>query len=295
MPARGHTPPHVPALRMESDLAVIRSDGAPRLPTLTLGLDAIAGPDAEANAIALSVSVAAATPQRASELPRSGDRHASPHSDRRRGDRGTPAAGVALDMLGVKVARTSPLLPDLAHAGKIYTRLLSSIFGAFLPLETYASTAEAAKALPASDESLAAWRRRGTVLSHRDWILPMAPVPACASSGVACLRSGMSCFARRCRRPRFLTIIRRNKRQAQYRDRWQSLSLPPTRLFGRGWRRSSVCRPPPRRSAVRRVASPIGVQIIGPYLEDRTTLRFAELIEREFGGFVAPPALVTRG
>jgi len=35
---------------------------------------------------------------------------------------------------------------------------------------------------------------------------------------------------------------------------------------------------------------PIGTQIIGPYLEDRTPLRFAELIEREFGGFVPPPA-----
>ena len=36
---------------------------------------------------------------------------------------------------------------------------------------------------------------------------------------------------------------------------------------------------------------PIGVQIIGPYLEDRTPLALAELIEREFGGFVPPPAL----
>ena len=35
---------------------------------------------------------------------------------------------------------------------------------------------------------------------------------------------------------------------------------------------------------------PIGVQIIGPYLEDRTTIAFAGLIEREFGGFVPPPA-----
>jgi amidase len=35
---------------------------------------------------------------------------------------------------------------------------------------------------------------------------------------------------------------------------------------------------------------PIGLQIIGPYLEDRTTIAFAELVEREFGGFV-PPAL----
>jgi amidase len=34
---------------------------------------------------------------------------------------------------------------------------------------------------------------------------------------------------------------------------------------------------------------PIGVQIVGPFLEDRTTLAFAALMEREFGGFVAPP------
>ncbi|MDO8298044.1 MAG: amidase family protein [Caulobacter sp.] len=34
---------------------------------------------------------------------------------------------------------------------------------------------------------------------------------------------------------------------------------------------------------------PIGIQIIGPYLEDRTTIAFAGLLEREFGGFVAPP------
>jgi amidase len=36
---------------------------------------------------------------------------------------------------------------------------------------------------------------------------------------------------------------------------------------------------------------PIGTQIIGPYLEDRTTLKFARLVEREFGGFVPPPNL----
>src|SRR5205085_10891592 len=34
---------------------------------------------------------------------------------------------------------------------------------------------------------------------------------------------------------------------------------------------------------------PVGVQIIGPWLEDRTPLKLAELIEREFGGFVPPP------
>jgi amidase len=34
---------------------------------------------------------------------------------------------------------------------------------------------------------------------------------------------------------------------------------------------------------------PIGVQIVGGYLDDHTTIAFAGLIEREFGGF-SPPA-----
>ena len=36
---------------------------------------------------------------------------------------------------------------------------------------------------------------------------------------------------------------------------------------------------------------PFGVQIAGPYLEDRTTIGFAQLLEREFGGFRAPSGL----
>ncbi len=36
---------------------------------------------------------------------------------------------------------------------------------------------------------------------------------------------------------------------------------------------------------------PAGVQVIGPYLEDRTTLRFAQLVEAELGGFTPPPAV----
>lgn len=35
---------------------------------------------------------------------------------------------------------------------------------------------------------------------------------------------------------------------------------------------------------------PLGLQAIGPYLEDRTTMRFAQLLEREWHGFVPPPA-----
>ncbi len=34
---------------------------------------------------------------------------------------------------------------------------------------------------------------------------------------------------------------------------------------------------------------PIGLQAVGPYLEDRTPIRFAALVAREFGGFRRPP------
>lgn len=34
---------------------------------------------------------------------------------------------------------------------------------------------------------------------------------------------------------------------------------------------------------------PVGIQIIGPFLEDKTTLQFARLIEQLVGGFVPPP------
>lgn len=34
---------------------------------------------------------------------------------------------------------------------------------------------------------------------------------------------------------------------------------------------------------------PLGLQAIGPYLEDRTTLRFAQLLEREWQAFQPPP------
>jgi amidase len=34
---------------------------------------------------------------------------------------------------------------------------------------------------------------------------------------------------------------------------------------------------------------PIGVPIIGRYLEDGTTIAFADFIEREFGGFAPTP------
>jgi len=47
---------------------------------------------------------------------------------------------------------------------------------------------------------------------------------------------------------------------------------------------------PPTVAPIARSASglPVGAQIIGDYLEDRTPIAFAGLVEREFRGFTPP-------
>ena len=78
---------------------------------------------------------------------------------------------------GVKIDRTSSLLPDFAASSRLYMRMLMSFLAASFAPETYAGALAAAAALPPEANSLAAERLRGIALSH----------PACARNGANCL------------------------------------------------------------------------------------------------------------
>jgi hypothetical protein len=60
-----------------------------------------------------------------------------------------------LSRAGAKVARASPLLPDLAEAARVHFKLLTAGGAADLPADAYWRLEAAAKALPADDDSLA--------------------------------------------------------------------------------------------------------------------------------------------
>ncbi|TWF81536.1 amidase [Pseudonocardia hierapolitana] len=286
LPLRGHTAPGMPVLPAESDLAVI-GPMARTASDLALLLDVLAGPDPLGSGIAYRLALPA---PRHTELADYRVLVVDTHPLIPTAASVRTAIGNVADALteaGAKVERDSPLLPDQADTARVYMHLLMSTLGARYPAEIYEHTRAAAAQLDPADESLAAERTRGTVLSHRDWL---------AADG----------------------------RRAVLRQRWSELfaefdvviyPVMPTPAFPHdhspmGSRRISIdgadhdyldqialagaaTLPGLPATALPIGLSedglPIGVQAIGPMYGDRTTIRFAELVEREFGGFTPPP------
>jgi amidase len=287
VPSRGHTPPPFPPLPFDRDLAVI-GPMARSAADLSLLLEVIAGPDPLEAGTAYKLAL---PPPRHGELKNFrvlliDSDPVLPTNAAVRAAIETLAAN--LGKAGVKVERASPLLPDFAASSRLYMRILISVLASSFAPEIYAGAKAAAETLPAEDASLAAERLRGVALSHRDWILadrsrtqlkaqwrelfksfdavicPVLPTPAYPHDHSA---------EQETRR------IDIDGKDFAYPDQlaWPGIAtLPglPATAIPIGLAPDGL---------------PVGVQIVGPMLEDRTPLRLAELIEHEFGGFIPPP------
>ena len=286
VPSRGHTPPPMPPLPFDRDLSVI-GPMARSAADLSLLLDVIAGPDPIEAGKAYSLKLPA---PRHDELKNFrvlllATDPVMPTSASIRAAIEKLAAN--LGKAGVSVTRDSPLLPDFAASTRLYMRMLMSFLAASFQPEIYAGAQAAAAKLSPDDTSLAAERLRGIALSHRDWVIadgararlraqwrelfktfdavicPVMPTPAYPHDHSADQET------------RRINI---DGKDYVYPDQlaWPGIAtlpgLPATAIplgLSQGL--------------------PVGVQIVGPWLEDRTPLKLAELIEREFGGFVPPP------
>ncbi len=286
IPVRGHTPPSVPPIPVDRDLSVI-GPMARSAADLSLLLDVMAGPDPLDMGVAYKLVLPPARHDALKDfrlLVIETD-PVMPADAAIRGTIGTLAANLA--KAGAKVERESPLLPDFADSTRLYMRRLMAFLTAFYPAEMYADLQAAASALPADDNSLTAERLRGMVQSHRDWvqddgararlraqwrklferfdavICPIMPIPAYPHD---------HSLLQETRR------IKVDGKEFVYPDQlaWPGIAtLPglPSTAIPTGFAPDGL---------------PVGVQIVGPWLEDRTPLKLAELIEREFGGFVPP-------
>jgi amidase len=187
---------------------------------------------------------------------------------------------------GAHVATSCDALPDFAKLGRDFVMLLMPVIFARQPAERIAEMAARAAALSPDDDSLDAWRLRGAVATHREWLAADARRFQAARAFREVFESFDVVLFPPMPTPAFPQDENANDGTIDidgtsypYLDQLLYASLAtPTWL--------PVTTVPLERTAA---GLPVGAQIIGPYLEDRTTLHFAELLEAEFGGFVAPP------
>jgi amidase len=287
VPPRGHIPPQVPPIPLDRDMAVI-GPMARSAADLSLLLDVMAGPDPLDAGKAYTLA-----------LPP--PRHATLRDFRVLvvdSDPVLPASKEIRDAIeklagnlagsGASIARQSPLLPDFADSSRLYMRMLLSFLGAFFPPEVVAGARVGAAQLAADNKSLAAERLRGITQSHRDWVLDDGARARLRAQwrelfrnfdAVICPIMPTPAYPHDHSEPQEARRIRIDGKDYVYPDQlaWPGIAtLPglPATAIPTGFAPDGL---------------PVGVQIVGPWLEDRTPLKLAELIEREFGGFVPPP------
>lgn len=287
VPLRGFAPPGTPVLSLTADVDfAVAGPMARTAGDLELALDVLAGPDdAQSTGYRLALPPARHTRLRDFRVLALDTHPLLPTSNDVR-----TAVGRFADSLrgaGARVERESELLPDLALVATTFAQLLASFVGADMPAGEYGSLQKLAARLPAGDrETTASWLR-GMVLTHRDWIhLDRVRIGIAhqwrllfgAFDVVLCPVLPTVAFAHD-HAPMDKRRLDVDGRSIAYAEQAAWCSVPAV-----GGLPSTAM--PIGRSAHR---LPIGVQIVGPYLEDRTTLAFARLAEREFGGFTPPP------
>jgi len=286
VPQRGHTPPRVRPLPGWTDLAVV-GPMARTAGDLALGLDVVAGPD-EPDAVGYRLAL---PPPRHSELKDYRVVLVDGHPLIPTGALVRTAIdrlGDRLAKAGCKVERGNSSMPDLARSAQLYALLMNAMGGGSMDAQAYERARAGAASIPADSTDLAGLRLRGTVLSHREWlrahgarrevqqqwrelfrrvdvvVCPVHPVPAWPHDHT----------------PRESRVIEIDGEKRPWMDTlrvWGSVATVP----GLPATAAPI--------GLSDTGLPIGVQIVGPQLEDRTTIEFARLMEREFGGFVAPP------
>jgi amidase len=287
VPGRGHTAPHLPPIALDTERVSV-GPMTRSAADLVLALDVIAGPDEERAGIGFRLAL---PPARHDDLKNFRvlvvDAHPlGPTASSVRAALGRLAE--RLGRAGVRVAHESPLLPDLADSARLHVRLLSSLWGAGQSPADYEKARKSARRYSPDDQSLAAERARGAVISHRDWIAADDARTSLWQQWVELFREWDVVLCPPMPTPAFAhdhSPIESRRIQVD----GKSYSYLDTQIL---WPELAATPGLPVTVApidVSESGLPIGVQIIGPYLEDRTTIAFAQLLEREFGGFAPPP------
>jgi amidase len=191
--------------------------------------------------------------------------------------------------LGCTVVRASPKMPDLEESTRTYIKFRWAYFGTDRSPDERALLDATAKALAINDQSLMASGLRSTTMSFPAWVQTSHVRDQLRAQWqalfqevdvVLCPPMPTTAFPHD-HSPLLTRRLDVDGKKIPYYDQiaWSTVAtltgLPAT-IAPISHDENGL---------------PIGVQIIGGYLNDRTTIAFAGLLEREFGGFTRPPNL----
>ena len=284
VPGRGHLPPPPGALA-GADINVI-GPLARSADDLALALEVVAGADeGEAPGWRLALPPARRGALRDYRVAAWLDDPACPVDDAVRAR--LEAIVEALDKAGVRVdVRARPV--DFAEAHRDYHRLLLPVTMAGAPDAVIAALAEHAAQLAPDVDDLPARLARFATQRHRDWLAANEKRQHHRARWAAffrehdvllCPASPVTAIVHDHEGDVFTRTIQVNGQTRPYADQvaWAG-------VVGMAYVPATVA-PAGRTPA----GLPVGVQIVGPYLEDRTPLDFARRLAEVAGGFEPPP------
>jgi amidase len=288
IPQRGSGPPQAPAIAARGDLSAI-GPMARSAADLALELSVLAGPDPLRDGIGYKLNLPEPRHDNLADFRvLLIDAHPLCPTAASIGEALEQLIG-RLTKLGCKVVRTNPNMPDLTRTTLNYAEVLAAAINVDTSPEDRARTEAAAQALSPDDQSLTAAFVRGETMSHTAWVqtsrirsglrsrwqalFQEVDVIVCPPMPTTAFPHDHAPF-----RTRQLNV---DGKKVPYLDQvvWAAVATSndlPATVVPIGKDDHDL---------------PIGAQIIGGYLEDRTTIAFAGLIEREFGGFTPPPNL----
>jgi amidase len=284
VPQSGHLPP-APGALADTDLGVM-GPLARDVTDLEMALDILAGP-AGHQAVGWRLELPDARAKTLSELRLAVWPDDPAYPVEPEVTEVLASAVTALRAAGAHIADSPPPV-SLSDVVRTYKQLLYPVILAAIPKKRFASLAELSAALPVEDDGPLAHTARFTTLRHRDWLL--------ANERREQLRAVMAEFFRgvdALLMPVSVVPAIAHDHSEPFTDRvipTGSGSRPYTDMFG--WiALATLTYLPATVVPVGLTAQglPVGLQIVGPYLEDRTTLAVARHVEKLLGGYAPPP------
>jgi amidase len=284
VPQRGHLPP-APGALADTDLGVM-GPIARTVEDLELAIEVLAGAAGhEAVGWRLALPPPRATTLRELRVAAWFDDAAFPVDPQVRTV--LEAAAGALRTAGARIAETRPAV-ELPEIVRTYQQLLYPILLGTMAQESFDGFTALAAALPVEDDGPLARSVRFATLRHRDWIF--------ADERREQVRALMADYFRDVDvllMPVAPVAAIPHDHSEPFTDRvirWTGGTRPYTDLFG--WiALTTMAYLPATVVPVGRTPGglPVGVQIVGPYLEDRTTLAAGRAVAEVVGGFAPPP------